>query len=155
MTKDKKKIADSFNKFFVNKVNKIDEKIPDTATDPLTYTESYLQNFKADGRSIPEFQLKRITTPEIKKIIGKLRSTKSSGYDEISMFAVKKLRHVIAKWLKRILILSFETGVYPKMWKLAKIVPIHKGGEEHLMKQYRPVALLPVLSKVFEKAMVN
>ena len=57
-------------------------------------------------------------------------------------------------WLKRILILSFETGVYPKLWKRAKIVPIHKGGEEHVMRQYRPVALLPVLSKVIEKAMV-
>ena len=34
-------------------------------------------------------------------------------------------------------------------------MPVHKGGEEHLMKQYRPVALLPVFSKVIEKAMVN
>ena len=98
-----------------------------------------------------------------KKIVqilqSKLKTTKSSGYDEISMFAVavKKLRHVIAKWLKRVWILSFETGVYPKMWKLAKIVPmpIDKGGDEHVMKQHRPVALLPVLSKVIEKAMVN
>ena len=45
------------------------------------------------------------------------------------------LRHIIAKWLNPILILSFETGVNPKMWKMAKIVLILKGGEEHVMKQ--------------------
>lgn len=62
---------------------------------------------------------------------------------------------MLSPWLKRILILSFETGVWPEFWKLAKITPVHKGGEEHVLSKYRPVALLPVLSKVVEKVMVN
>ena len=155
LTKDKSKQAAGFNEFFLKKIQTIDEKIPPTDKDPLEYTKKYLEKFKENGNEIPEFKLKRITTKDIKKIIGKLNCTKSSGFDEISMYAVKKLRHVLAKWLKRILILSFETGKYPSLWKTAKIMPVHKGGEEHLMKQYRPVALLPVFSKVIEKAMVN
>ena len=96
-----------------------------------------------------------MTCKDIKKVIGSLNNTKSTGFTDISMYAVKKLWHIIVPWLKRILILSFETGVWPDFWKLAKITPVRKGGEEHVLSKYRPVALLPVLSKVVEKVMVN
>ena len=155
LTKDKEKIASSFNTFFTQKVKNIDSKIPQSDVDPLDNTRAYLKKFEQHGHKIPEFNLRRIHCKDIKKIIGGLNNTKSTSYDNISMFAVKKLRHVITPWLKRILILSFETGVWPEMWKLAKIAPVHKGGEEHSMKNYRPVALLPVLSKVVERAMVD
>ncbi len=46
-------------------------------------------------------------------------------------------------------------GVFPKLWKIANIVPIHKKGSVHDPKMYRPVSLLPCVSKVFEKLMFN
>ena len=48
--------------------------------------------------------------------------------------------------------LSISQGIFPIMWKHAKIVPLLKKGDPLLAKNYRPVALLPILSKILEKA---
>ena len=47
--------------------------------------------------------------------------------------------------------LSFETGYVPKFCKLAKVVPIFKAGDRKEISNYRPISLLPLLSKIFEK----
>ena len=61
-----------------------------------------------------------------------------------------------APLLKRIIILSFETQKFPSLWKMARIVPIYKGkGGQTKLTSYRPVALLPSLSKVLESVMVE
>ena len=41
---------------------------------------------------------------------------------------------------------------FPKPWKIAKVVPLHKKDEDFLPKNYRPVALLPIVSKILERA---
>ena len=46
---------------------------------------------------------------------------------------------------------SLEEGVFPDLMKLAKIIPLHKGGEKNECDNYRPTSLLPVISKVLEK----
>ena len=56
----------------------------------------------------------------------------------------------------RILFLSFlEEGVYPKNWKKSNVAPIHKKEIKNLIKNYRPISLLPVFSKVFERIIFN
>ena len=61
---------------------------------------------------------------------------------DISTSAVKKLGWEVTPWLKRIIILSFETSTFPEAWKRAKIVPIYKGsGNRTDMKSFCPVAL--------------
>ena len=55
-----------------------------------------------------------------------------------------------------VLFLSFlEEGVYPDDWKKSNIVPIHKKERKNLIKNYRPISLLPVFSKVFERIIFN
>ena len=55
-----------------------------------------------------------------------------------------------------VLFLSFlEDGVYPDDWKKSNIVPIHKKERKNLIKNYRPISLLPVFSKVFERIIFN
>jgi len=44
-------------------------------------------------------------------------------------------------------------GVFPKWLKCAVVIPLHKKGDISNMANYRPISLLPVFSKVFEKAM--
>ena len=46
---------------------------------------------------------------------------------------------------------SFMTGVFPDSVKIAKVVPIYKNGSKHSICNYRPISILPVLSKIFEK----
>ena len=44
-----------------------------------------------------------------------------------------------------------ETGVYPEKWKLANVTPIHKKGSKQLVSNYRPISLLPICGKLFER----
>ena len=44
-----------------------------------------------------------------------------------------------------------QSGVYPDTWKLANVVPIHKKEDKQIIKNYRPISLLPICGKLFEK----
>ena len=59
--------------------------------------------------------------------------------------------HAISPILAEIFNYSIMTSTFPDRWKLAAVVPIFKKGEVNNISNYRPIALLPVLSKVFEK----
>ena len=68
---------------------------------------------------------------------------------------IKKIKHHIAIPLTHICNLSFNTGVFPSELKVANVEPIFKFGDEMLFSNYRPVSLLPVFSKIYERLMYN
>jgi len=51
--------------------------------------------------------------------------------------------------------LSFSQGCFPKKLKLARVIPLFKSGDNQLLKNYRPVSILPLFSKLFERVMFN
>ena len=53
--------------------------------------------------------------------------------------------------MSEIINLSFTTGIFPDLCKLAKVIPIFKKGNELLCENYRPISLLPIFSKIIEK----
>ena len=50
---------------------------------------------------------------------------------------------------------ALNTGVFPDLWKKGNIVPVHKKESKHLVKNYRPISLLPLFGKIFEKLIFN
>ncbi len=54
-------------------------------------------------------------------------------------------------WLSELVNLSFETGIFPDILKIAKVIPLHKKESKIDHRNYRPISLLSVLSKIFEK----
>ena len=46
---------------------------------------------------------------------------------------------------------SLQSGIFPDLMKIAKVIPLHKGGEMNIPDNFRPISLLPVLSKVLER----
>ena len=67
---------------------------------------------------------------------------------------MKLIRKRIVPSVCHILNLSLQTNKFPSKWKIAKVVPLFKGkGSKLDPKNYRPVAILPILSKVLERAM--
>ena len=152
---DEEAIATKFNDFFLEKVQKINDKIPATSKDPLDYTRATIKEF-SDYKQLPEFNFKRVDKRAIRKVINGLRTTTSTSYDWIPTLAIKKMARAVTPWLHRIMVLSFETNKFPTPWKTAKIIPIFKGkGDRASPSSYRPVALLPALSKVLESLMVQ
>ena len=48
-----------------------------------------------------------------------------------------------------------KSGIYPDKWKKANVVPVHKKESKNILKNYRPISLLPVCGKIFEKCIYN
>ena len=84
-------------------------------------------------------------------MIADLKSKSSFGHDGVSSILLKKLSPEIYKVLTCIINQSLITGIFPDSLKVAKISPIFKKEDPHLTDNYRPISLLPVISKVFEK----
>ena len=94
-------------------------------------------------------------TDDIVKIIKSLDPNKAHGHDEISIGMIKLCATSIAKPLSNLFRNCFENQCFPKEWKKADIVPVHKKNDKRLIKNYRPVSLLPVCGKIFEKIIYN
>ena len=80
---------------------------------------------------------------------------KSHGFDQISVRMLKICDSSIIKPLSIIFNNALNCGVFPASWKKANIIPIHKKGDKMDIKNYRPISLLPICGKLFEKVIYN
>lgn len=88
----------------------------------------------------------------IKNFLSKLKRKKATGIDELPPGMLKDCREFIVDPLHHIVNLSLQTSTVPTAWKQAKIVPIFKSGDQKQAENYRPISVLPILSKIVEKA---
>ena len=138
---DCKEKANLFTKFFCKQcsLNITDSVLPDIIT------------YKTDNR-IDQFQ---VSTNDIIPLICKLNPNKATGSDGISAQMLLLCGETVALPLKIIFINILQTGIYPNLWKLANVTPIHKKNDKQLISNYRPISLLPICSKIFEKIIFN
>ena len=92
---------------------------------------------------------------DILRIINNLDPNKAHGHDEISIRMLKICGDSICRPLNIIFKTCLRTGKFPLEWKKANIVPIHKKGDKQAVKNYRPVSLLPICGKIFERLLYN
>ena len=97
------------------------------------------------------FFLSPVTTSEVNSLIGTLDRSKASGYDDLTVRLLVDARDYVSEPLAYILNLSFSTGIFPDKLKVARVVPIFKKGDKTAPGNYRPISVLPVISKLFEK----
>ena len=96
-----------------------------------------------------------ITDEKILNIIRSLDPKKAHGRDDISINTIKLSDIEIVKPLYLIYTECLETGRFPSSWKKANVLPIHKKENRQLKKNYRPISLLPICYKHFEKLMFD
>ena len=96
-------------------------------------------------------------TPKmVKKIIANLDSSKVSGTDCILMVVLKNCEPELSYILAELFNICLKEFCFPDCWKVSSVVPVFKNvGERSTAKNYRPVSLLSVVSKVFEKLVNN
>ena len=116
-------------------------------------TGSTLPNFRPRCRSV--LQNLTIDREKVFNLILALDTKKANGCDNISAFMIKACGSSIVEPLCRIFEKCLETGIYPSTWKKANIVPIHKKGSRQCKNNYRPISLLPILGKIFEKLLFD
>ena len=93
----------------------------------------------------------RFQVNQVFKHLKKLSRNKASGPDELPPGMLKDCAAQICKPLCHVINTSIETGIVPECFKLGNITPIHKSGSKQDIDNYRPITVLPVCSKIFEK----
>ena len=143
---DEKVVCNLFNDHFVTAGERVKASIKTRSkVNPCQYVHK-----------VPDiFRFTTVTEGEICRIVYNMKPKTSSGIDNISNWLLKKLIHVIKLPLCMIIKRSLFEGVYPDLLKIATVHPLHKGGDKMLTDNYRPISLLPVISKVLEKLVFN
>ena len=96
------------------------------------------------------YNLRDFTDNDTQKAIDKLENKNSSGHNGISNKLLKLLKMELSKSLTLIINQMITTGIFPDSFKISKITPIFKKGDVSLLSNYRPISLLPTISKNFE-----
>ena len=95
------------------------------------------------------------TKDGILRIINNLDPNKAHGHDEINIRMLKIYGDSICRPLSIIFKTCLRTGIFPLEWKKPNIVPIHKKGDKRAVINYRPVSLLPICGKIFQRLLYN
>ena len=97
-----------------------------------------------------------VTPKIVKKVITKLNSSKASGHDCIPVVVVKNCEPELSYILAKVFNMCLKGSCFPDCWKVSSVVPVFKNvGEGSIAENYRPVSLIYVASKVFEKLVNN
>ena len=104
------------------------------------------------GSRIKSFQ---VTENDILAITKSLDPNKAHGCDNISIKMIKICSKSLILPLEIIFEHSLKKGKFPKIWKKANVVPVHKKEDKMLVKNYRLISLLPVFGKMFERVIYN
>ncbi len=139
------KLADHMNKFYVDKISKLRDRI----------TAPPVPNSPIGGGSrdeVGEFVLKEPSVASVAKEILALKNTGAEGVDKIPVSVLKKGVEVLAAPITHLISASIRTGMVPDGFKLANVHPVYKKKKPvSSAGSYRPVSILPALSKVMER----
>lgn len=138
-------ICEAFNNYFSSCCPISDIQSDKKNEIPLFYSNNYSKSFYFED----------VDEHEVIECINNMKNSHSSGHDGLSAFLLKISIKNISQPLAHLFNLSFRTGVFPDHFKLAKVIPIYKNGDKHLISNYRPISLLPTLSKIMEKLMLK
>ena len=141
-------IADLFNSYFSNVAQTLDSSLPHTNLDPLEYLRSNVSNVSSS------MYLSPVTDDECVAMIDNLTNLRTD-LSSISIDVLKTHKYQLSPIISSTINFSFQVGVFPDILKIATITPIFKKGDSKLLKNYRPISVLPVLSKIFEKCLYN
>ncbi|MDW0176719.1 MAG: reverse transcriptase family protein, partial [Nitrososphaeraceae archaeon] len=134
--------------FDANLLNSFFAKSP-TVFDPVTKLDA-LNSIIPSMADLKQFTIADTSEAEVKSNLLAIKS-KSSGSDGISIDALKPIIDVIVPTITDILNTSLATAIFPSEWKKAYIIPLPKIACPTQPKDFRPISILPLLSKVFER----
>ena len=107
----------------------------------LIMTEEYLQYVEQTDSPI--------TCAEVKHVLSKLKLGKSAGPDKVLNEILKYSKTATLKAYTKLFNIIFRSGYYPKNWEPSYIITIHKSGDKLDLNNYRGIALMSCLSKIF------
>ena len=142
-------VINALNRHFVN----ISEIVTKAPFDPKNFEDFkiYLDNTIKNSY----FDIQFITALEVRHMIEKLDNNKATGLDGISPKILKLCKDFISKPISVIINSCISTGIFPVNLKKASVKPLFKGGDKSDPNNYRPISVLPTISKIFERHIAN
>ena len=138
-------LTEIFNDYFVNIASKLKES-------PIQTDFAKLNNYvSAKVPSDTEFKIPMTTHTFVKKFLSSLNVNKSTGLDNIGPKILKLSADVITPSILYIVNKSISISQFPDLWKEAKVKPLFKSGCKDDINNYRPISILPTVSKLIEK----
>ena len=137
-------IANTFNSYFAS--------IAETTKKSIKYSHKHFSDYLSNESSSTTF-LQPTDKEEIANIISSLNSNKDSGPNSLHYRILFLLKNEISKQLADLCNLSFMTGVFPSVLKIAKVVPVFKKDSKLNYSNYCPISLLSNIEKILEKLM--
>ena len=139
-------IANALNTHFCTVDKKTAAKIGNTSANFTSYLKNPVEK---------SFFFLPIKEHEIIAEIKALKGNKSPGHDGIKPSIIKATFEHLVSPLSHIYNISINSGIFPDIWKVAKVIPVFKKGERYLAENYRPISLLSCFEKIFERLVVK
>ena len=143
--KDPTSIAEAFNSHFTNVGPNLAQSISHTDIDPLSYLKPVSSSFS----------FHEVTNKDVLLLLQNLNSKKATGPDKIPAKLLKLAGNIISPSLTKIFNCSLSSGIFPEDWKVARVSPVYKAGTKSDPNNYRPISVVPIVAKIFEKLVHN
>ena len=145
---DDKELANFFNVFFKEKVEKLQEKVKPDKEIVAKFMKEYIGD-----KTVPTFNFKTVSSGFVKKTISKLNNTKATGDDKISVKVLKKFSDSLCSPIKHLVNLCINSGTFPSQYKRGCIKPLEKSGNVRLASQWRPILISSNVGKTIESVL--
>ena len=150
---DPKTNAEIFKDFYSNLANNLVKKLP---TLPNKYGKTAVNNYyKKLNLKGKNFSFAPVAPATILKLLKQLNPAKSAGIDNLTGKFLKEGAPVLASPITDLVNLSISLSLFPDDCKIAKLKPLYKKEAKTKPKNYRPISLLPLLSKIIERIIHN
>jgi len=136
-------IADHFNRYFSDVGLNLDAAMPHSLSSPTEWM---------NATNPHSFFIRPSTSSNVCEVIKSLPN-KSSNLVSVPMFIYKYYVDLFSPAISLLFNRSISDGIFPDCLKIARVIPVHKAGDKKSINNYRPISILPILSKIFEKLM--
>ena len=133
-------VAKIMNQYFVSMGKVLAKPFPNIST-----------AFTSDTPS-SKFHLDNVNVNFVRNALKSLKPNKAVGLDKLSARLLKDASNIIAQTLTGLINKSFSDGVFPRVWKCAKVIALFKDGDKSIKDNYRPISILPTISKIIERS---
>jgi hypothetical protein len=149
---DPANIADNMNTYFTNIVQDYVSDANVIASDGHHKLQQFVNS---NAKNDDQFAIPTMSADNVEKALRNINPKKATGMDGIHPKFLKMAASEIAPSLAYLFNFFIREGHFPSMWKIAKVAPIFKSGDKTNPSNYRPISVLPTLSKILERHIHN
>ena len=150
---ERSEIVDTLNKRYCNIANIY---LPNKHFNLHHETTSKISEFvNSKIQTDNKFSIPLVTSEFVRKQLNSMNTSKATGTDGFSASILKLASPAIVASITKICNMSLISGNFPSQWKEARVLPLYKGGNKANSSNYRPISVLPILSKIIEKHVYN